>query len=140
MPPRLRELLTPLALLAMLQIAQGFADPIPEDLLRLTDLDLNESGNAVQFAEDEPPVFIPSDEDDKPYLSDGEPNEAVLSDEEPNEAVLPDETAPPANDKAAAGPKPSRPAAGVAGARDPPATTLPECGTPARPCLSSVRQ
>ena len=130
MPPRLRELLTPLALLAMLQIAQGFADPIPEDLLRLTDLDLNESGNAVQFAEDEPPVFIPSDEDDKPYLSD----------EEPNEAVLPDETAPPANDKAAAGPKPSRPAAGVAGARDPPATTLPECGTPARPCLSSVRQ
>jgi hypothetical protein len=155
MPPRLRVLLTLLALLATLQFSQAVVDTLPEDLLRLMDpAELDNATEAVPSAEepneavlaaDEPasPIMHESDEPTEPILVPPEPAES----DEPTEPILvppepaePDEL-PDSDPPATARPKPTPgPRTAAHRPRDPPVTTLPDCGTPERPCLSRVRQ
>ena len=137
MPPRLRVLLTLLALLATLQFSQAVVDTAPEDLLRLMDpAELDNATEAVPSAEEPDEAVLAADEPASPIMHESdEPTEPILVPPEPAEPdELPDSD-PPAT---------ARPKRQPAGPRmdycDPPVTTLPDCGTPERPCLSRVRQ
>ncbi len=153
MPPRLCVLLTLLALLATLQFSQAVVDTAPEDLLRLMGpAELDNATEAVPSAKepdepeeaayesDEPasPIIHESDEPASPNIHESdEPTEPILVPPEPAE---PDEL-PDSDPPATARPKPTPgPRTAAHRPRDPPVTTLPDCGTPERPCLSRVRQ
>ncbi len=139
MPPRLRVLLTLLALLATLQFSQAVVDTLPEDLLRLMDpAELDNATEAVPSAEEPNEAVLAADEPASPIMHESdEPTEPILVPPEPAE---PDEL-PDSDPPATARPKPTPgPRTAAHRPRDPPVTTLPDCGTPERPCLSRVRQ
>jgi hypothetical protein len=135
-------LLTLLPLLATLQFSQAVVDTAPEDLLRLMGpAELDNATEAVPSAKelDEPEeAAYESDEPASPNIHESdEPTEPILVPPEPAE---PDEL-PDSDPPATARPKPTPgPRTAARRPRDPPVTTLPDCGTPERPCLSRVRQ
>ena len=119
MPPRLRVLLTLLALLATLQFSQALVDTAPEDLLRLMDpAELDNATEAVPSAEEPNEAVLAADEPASPIMHESdEPTEPILVPPEPAE---PDEL-PDSDPPATARPKPTPgPRTAAHRPRDPP--------------------